>query len=79
MRVTDDKEWAMDNRDDSGRESRRKFLKSMALTGGGVAVAAAVRPALAQPAEGEAEPARDEPTGYHETQHIRDYYARASF
>lgn len=69
----------MDNRDDSGRESRRKFLKSMALTGGGVAVAAAVSPALAQPAEAEAAPARDEPTGYHETQHIRDYYARASF
>lgn len=69
----------MDNRDDSGRESRRKFLKSMALTGGGIAVAAAVRPALAQPAEGEAEPARDATTGYHETQHIRDYYARASF
>lgn len=69
----------MDNRDESGRESRRKFLKSMVLTGGGVAAAAAVSPTLARDAAPDAEPARAEPTGYHETQHIRDYYARASF
>lgn len=69
----------MDSRDDAGRESRRKFVKSMALTGGGVAVAATLSPALASEAEHEGPQAADEPHGYHETQHIRDYYAKAQF
>lgn len=69
----------MDKRDQSGRESRRKFLKSMALTGGGVAVTATMGHALASGAEVDTQRAADEPTGYHETQHIRDYYARAQF
>ncbi len=68
----------MDKRDENGRESRRKFLKSMALTGGGVAAAAAMGQALATD-EAEAPQAAPEPTGYHVTQHIRDYYARAQF
>lgn len=69
----------MKQKDDEGREARRIFLKSVALTGGGVAVAAAAGKASA--AEVEAAPALDEhaPDGYHETQHIRDYYARAQF
>ncbi|MGL1833547.1 twin-arginine translocation signal domain-containing protein [Rhodocyclaceae bacterium SMB388] len=69
----------MKQRDDEGRESRRKFLKSVALTGGGVAVAATVGQAGA--AEVEAAPALEAQAleGYHETQHIRDYYARAQF
>jgi nitrous oxide reductase len=64
--------------DAAGVESRRKFMKSMALTGGGVAVAATVGQASAAPLEAEA-PAEAAATGYHETQHIRDYYTKAQF
>ncbi len=69
----------MKQRDDEGRESRRKFLKSMALTGGGVAVAASMGQVTAGQAETPEALAAQEPAGYHETQHIRDYYARAQF
>ncbi len=69
----------MNKRDEAtGVESRRKFMKSMALTGGGVAVVAGMGQAVAAPAEVEA-PEQASPTGYHETQHIRDYYAKAQF
>lgn len=68
----------MDKRDENGQPSRRQFLKSMALTGGGVAVAVATGQASAAP-EVEAPQAAEQPHGYHETQHIRDYYARAQF
>lgn len=69
----------MNNRDDAaGIESRRKFMKSMALTGGGVAVVATMGQASAAPTEVES-PAAEAQTGYHETQHIRDYYAKAQF
>lgn len=69
----------MNKRDDAaGIESRRKFMKSMALTGGGVAVVATVGQASAAPAEVEALE-QASPMGYHETQHIRDYYAKAQF
>jgi nitrous oxide reductase len=68
----------MDKRDEHGQPSRRQFLKSMALTGGGVAVAATMGQAAAAP-EVEAQQATDTLEGYHETQHIRDYYARAQF
>lgn len=68
----------MEKREEAGRESRRKFLKSMALTGGGVAVTAKMGQAFAADAEPDA-PSVQEPTGYHETQHIRDYYAKAEF
>lgn len=69
----------MNKRDDAaGIESRRKFMKSMALTGGGVAVAATMGQASAAAPEVEA-PIEASPAGYHETQHIRDYYAKAQF
>ena len=68
----------MDRRDEQGQPARRQFLKSMALTGGGVAVAAAMGQAAAAP-EVELQQAPESLAGYHETQHIRDYYARAQF
>lgn len=79
FRVSEEKESVMKQRDDDGRESRRTFLKSMALTGGGVAVAASVGQAVAAQEEGATTLDQPAPTGYHETQHIRDYYARAQF
>ncbi len=68
----------MDKRDDKEQNARRQFLKSMALTGGGVAVVAGMGQAQAAPLEGETMQT-EQPEGYHETQHIRDYYARAQF
>lgn len=69
----------MDKRDETGPKSRRKFLKSMALTGGGVAVAVTMGQTAASENEVDGQHGHDEPTGYHETQHIRDYYAKAQF
>ena len=70
----------MKAKDDAGLESRRKFMKSVALTGGGVAVAAVsmgnASAAVPEPEDGAQV---DKPTGYHETEHIRDYYAKAQF
>lgn len=68
----------MDKRDEHGQPARRQFLKSMALTGGGVAVVATMSQAAAAP-EGEVQAVPETLEGYHETQHIRDYYARAQF
>ncbi len=68
----------MDKRDEHGQPPRRQFLKSMALTGGGVAVAATMGQAAAAP-EVEVQQVTDTLEGYHETQHIRDYYTRAQF
>ncbi len=68
----------MSRQEDSGLKSRRKFLKTMAATGGAVAVSAGMGQALAATdPEPEALQAEKSDTGYHETQHIRDYYARA--
>ncbi|HRQ48533.1 MAG TPA: hypothetical protein PK725_16375 [Rhodocyclaceae bacterium] len=69
----------MEKRDEAAPKSRRKFLKSMALTGGGVSVAVAMGQTAATENEVEGRHGQDEPTGYHETQHIRDYYAKAQF
>ena len=62
------------------RSGRRKFLKGMAVTGGGAVLAgvatggqAAVEP---QAKQGEAKP---ESQGYRETAHVREYYAKARF
>lgn len=68
----------MDKRDEHGQPARRQFLKSMALTGGGVAVVATMSQAAAAP-QVEVQQAPETLEGYHETQHIRDYYARAKF
>lgn len=69
----------MDKRDEAGPKSRRKFLKSMAVTGGGVAAVVAMGQAAASEDEVEGRLDQDKPAGYHETQHIRDYYAKAQF
>ncbi|MEX0730839.1 MAG: hypothetical protein WD057_08615 [Aquisalimonadaceae bacterium] len=64
---------------EKGVEARRKFLKTMAATGGAAAVALSAGTAVAGVRE-EAEPtASSEKHGYKETQHIKDYYAKASF
>ncbi|BAU48885.1 hypothetical protein SVA_2335 [Sulfurifustis variabilis] len=59
---------------------RREFLKQVALGGGAAAVAAVSGGALAatdtEPPKAAAEPAR--PKGYHETDHIREYYRTAA-
>ncbi|MCC5857736.1 MAG: twin-arginine translocation signal domain-containing protein [Ectothiorhodospiraceae bacterium] len=69
----------MSRQDDRELASRRRFLKTVAATGGAVAVTAAVGQAgSAMESEPETVQA-GETTGYHETPHIRDYYARAEF
>ena len=69
----------MDKQDDSGRDARRKFLKSLALTGGGAAVAVKMGGAVAAETGDELEQRSEQPEGYHLTPHIRDYYAKAQF
>lgn len=61
-------------------EDRRKFLKLAAVTGGAVAVGGVVQASLAEPEE-EKSAAEDETStkGYHETDHIREYYEKARF
>lgn len=68
----------MKHEDNANRVSRRKFMKSMALTGGGVAVAVTAGQVVAADPQSE-EPAADKQVGYHETEHIRNYYAKAGF
>jgi|GEM_PF-590430 len=74
----DEKDSAMKHDDKTTQVSRRKFMKSMALTGGGVAVAVTAGQVLAVDSHNE-EPVVDQQTGYHETEHIRNYYAKAGF
>ena len=62
------------------RTGRRKFLKGMALTGGGVALAGAATGVQAA-AEPQAKQSEEKPQsqGYRETAHVREYYAKARF
>ncbi len=64
---------------ETGVQSRRGFLKSMAVTGGAVAFTAAAGKAVAGVREEPEEAVSVEKHGYRETQHIKDYYARAGF
>lgn len=66
------------DRKTEGVTSRRTFLKTMATTGGGVAALAVSGNAVASVEAPKAE-ATTEKLGYRETQHIKDYYARAGF
>ena len=60
-------------------EGRRKFLKGMAVAGGGAALAGTVSATQAQ-VELEPEQTRKAGSqGYHETAHIREYYRKARF
>ncbi len=67
----------MKEQDRTGGESRRTFLKTMAATGGAVAVTAGMGTTVASAREETSSEVASEKRGYHETQHIRDYYARA--
>jgi hypothetical protein len=59
-------------------ESRRDFLKTMMVTGGAVAVLGAGQAMGAEPAEQAEVQPEEKQTGYHVTEHIRNYYAKAS-
>lgn len=66
-------------KDEAGQQSRRRFLKTfVAATGGAVAVGAAGK-VMATPEEGMEPEHAPEKHGYSETQHVKDYYARARF
>lgn len=69
----------MRKQDKTGLESRRTFLKTMAATGGAVAVTAGMGSAVAAAPEEVSTEISEEKRGYQETQHVRDYYARANF
>lgn len=61
---------------------RRAFLRGVAVAGGATAVAVAGGAAVADVSVGKAEVAKAKAkagTGYHETDHIRDYYRLAQF
>jgi nitrous oxide reductase len=59
---------------------RRAFLKGVAVAGGATAVAVAGGAAVADVSAGKAEVAKAKVgTGYHETDHIREYYRLAQF
>jgi cell division ATPase FtsA len=62
------------------RTGRRKFLKGVAVTGGGAVLAgvAASSQAALEPQEKQGE-SRPESQGYRETAHVREYYAKARF
>ena len=74
----DERESEMKHEKDAAQVSRRKFMKSMALTGGGVAMAVTAGQVAAADSHSE-EPVVAPQTGYHETEHIRNYYAKAGF
>jgi len=70
----------MNQQKQSEKLSRRRFLKSAAVAGGavGAATLGSQVPADVEeptPAEKTAPPSK----GYHETAHIREYYAKARF
>lgn len=66
----------MNERSKSTKESRREFLKSMAVIGG-AALAVVARPSAADAPETTGKPDSPKPKGYHVTPHILDYYEKA--
>jgi hypothetical protein len=63
---------------DAGRVGRRAFLKGVMLGGGAAVVTLVAGKAAAQTeSEPTTAPAAPAPTGYHVTDHIRDYYRTA--
>lgn len=59
--------------------ARRDFLKTVAVTGGAVAVGLGTGSAIAASRETQEPELANREAGYRETQHIRDYYAKANF
>lgn len=69
------------NNNDRLREagvSRRGFLRDLLATGSGLAAVAALGNAQAEAAAESSPTEASESRGYHETQHIRDYYRTAA-
>ncbi len=56
---------------------RRRFMKGVAAAGGAAALAAGLQPAAASTADQQAGKS-GRGSGYHETDHIRDYYKTAA-
>ncbi len=69
----------MSDKDQSAKVSRRGFLKGAAMVSGAAAASTLATGVNAEvPRKAEAsEP--EKPKGYHETAHIREYYAKARF
>ena len=63
---------------DKVQQSRRGFLKGVAVVGGGAVMVAATQNAIADTVE-EALPVSPASKGYHLTPHIREYYQKARF
>ncbi len=62
------------------RTGRRKFLKGMAVTGGGAVLAGvATGGQTAVDTQAKQSEAKPESQGYRETAHVREYYAKARF
>lgn len=66
----------MSKRDRSMKETRREFLKGLAVIGGG-ALAMVSRPGITEAPEATEKPTVAAPKGYHVTTHILDYYEKA--
>jgi len=58
------------------KETRREFLKGMAILGGAT-LAVASRPGAMAVPEAAEKPTAPAPKGYHVTTHILDYYEKA--
>jgi hypothetical protein len=66
----------MSKRDRSMKETRRRFLKGLAVVGGG-ALAVVSRPGVTVAPEATEKPTTVAPKGYRVTAHILDYYEKA--
>jgi hypothetical protein len=62
---------------ETGVEARRKFLKTIAATGGAAAVTMSLGVSAADGSDQSVPDVSKDKLGYHETQHIKDYYAKA--
>ncbi|HSS65108.1 MAG TPA: twin-arginine translocation signal domain-containing protein [Gammaproteobacteria bacterium] len=70
----------MSERTKTPRRDRRAFIKGVAVAGGAVAVAGGSAVADVSAEKPEAAKAKaDGSKGYHETDHIREYYRLAQF
>jgi hypothetical protein len=69
----------MTNKSDTGNR-RRSFLQTSAnvgLLGAALALLSRAAPVQAVPQQEAPDPNQPSPSGYHETDHIRKYYAKA--
>lgn len=59
--------------------TRRAFLKTVAVTGGAATVGLGTSVAVAEVRRDQEPELANRESGYRETPHIRDYYAKANF